>query len=199
MPIKAGLSDKQKLFVEEYLQCLNATEAARKAGYKGGENTLASQGSDNLRNAKIRAYVDARLAESAMKADEVLGRLTEQARGSLDDFLKNGSLDLEQAAQRGKLHMVKKITQKKRSFGEDGIETEIQIELHDSQAALTLLGKHHRLFVDRQELTGKEGGAIEVSDARGRLAQLIDSVASRSAAPEGDSQSDGSGSRDTHL
>ena len=66
-------------------------------------------------------------------------------------------LDLLQAGERGKLGLVKKY-----SLDDKG---KVSIELHDAQSALQLLGRHHKLFVDRTELTGKDGNPIEVSDA----------------------------------
>lgn len=48
-------------------------------------------------------------------------------------------IDLHKAAKAGKLHLVKKIKD-----GRDGLS----IELYDAQAALQLLGKHHKLFGD---------------------------------------------------
>lgn len=63
-------------------------------------------------------------------------------------------LDLLAAGAAGKLGLVKKY-----AVDKDGKES---IELYDAQAALQLLGKTHRLFVDRQELSGPNGEAITV-------------------------------------
>lgn len=65
------LTPKQKAFSDEYLICGNATEAAKKAGYK--EKTAYSIGAENLRKPLIREYIasrqkeiaDARIAEAA--------------------------------------------------------------------------------------------------------------------------------------
>jgi len=59
----SGLTDKQKIFIEAYLECWNATEAARRAGYEGNDNTLGSVGWENLQKPYIRQEVDRRLAE----------------------------------------------------------------------------------------------------------------------------------------
>lgn len=63
-------------------------------------------------------------------------------------------LDLLAAGEAGKLGLVKKY-----SLDDDG---KVAIELYDAQKALELLGKHRGLFVDRKEITGKDGGAIAV-------------------------------------
>jgi hypothetical protein len=45
------------------------------------------------------------------------------------------------------LHLIKKFKLKPGEFG-----AEIELELHDSQKALELLGKHHKLFTDKFEM-----------------------------------------------
>lgn len=163
-----GLTAKQQAFVSAYLVCLNATEAARRAGYS--EKTAHAIGWENLRKPEIAAAVEAGLAEKAMPAIEVLARLADQARGSADDFVtvyesplhdiigqpvldRNGqpiirrfpSLDLEKARERGVLHLVKKVT-----YTAHGPA----VELYDAQAALIQLGKHHGLWTDKIEHSG---------------------------------------------
>ncbi|MDR3898283.1 MAG: terminase small subunit [Duodenibacillus sp.] len=52
------LTPKQQLFVSEFLKTGNATEAARKAGYKGNEETLRSIGKENLTKPPIKRAID---------------------------------------------------------------------------------------------------------------------------------------------
>lgn len=123
--------------------CWNATEAARRANYK----TPRQAGAHLLSKAVIRDALAARLAEKTMKADEVLLRLADQARGNIAEFIvvANGDvrIDLAKAEAAGKLHLVKRVKQ-----GQFGLE----IELHDAQAALVHLGKHLGIFKEMQEL-----------------------------------------------
>lgn len=86
-------------------------------------------------------------------------------------------LDLIEAGKRGKIGLIKKYT-----IDDKG---KVSIELYDAQAALQLLGRHHKLFVDRTELTGKDGEPIEVADARSRLADILEKRAA-AADPSGD-------------
>lgn len=67
-----GLTTKQKLFVEHYLANPNATQAARKAGYKGSNDTLASVGKENLRKPQIAKLLEERVQKAVITADEVL-------------------------------------------------------------------------------------------------------------------------------
>ena len=143
-----SLTHKQQLFVEHYLTCWNATDAAKRAGYSS--KTAYSIGSENLTKPEIKAEIDRRLSEAAMSADEVLARLADHARSSLADFMTDeGALDLAKAREAGKLHLLKKIR-----WDKDG---ELAIELHDPQTALVHIGRYHALFVDKTALTDPSG------------------------------------------
>lgn len=226
----AELKDKERKLVIEYLRDLHQHNAAIRAGY------TPEYASKILRNLKIRKAIDAGLALYAMPADEVLARLSMQARGSMADFLRvdeedvtltwsllsvptnddgtpnlggvmldlamqenvqptdrilhtatvkrsSARLDLMEAGQRGLLGLVKKY-----AIDDKG---KVSIELYDAQAAQALLGRHHKLFVDRTELTGKDGAPIEVNDARSRLATILEKRAAAAAA-ESDTEPDSS-------
>jgi len=153
------LTDKQKLFADYYVSegNLNATRSARLAGYKGDDNSLNVQGSRLLRNAKVRAYVDERLSALSLSSSEVLTILTRQAKASLGDVLDdNGQFDLADAKRRGVDSLLKKIKVRE---DKDGSITH-EFELYDAQSASVHLGKVHKLFTDKTEITGKDGDAI---------------------------------------
>jgi hypothetical protein len=142
-PSGSGLTLKQARFVDAYLGQANGNslEAARLAGYRAPH----PEGARLLRNATIRAAVDARLAESAMSAREVLARLSEMARASIDDVVElddagEPHADLRKARASGKLRLVRKITPTKHG---------LTIEVYDAQAALAQLGKYHGLWLER--------------------------------------------------
>lgn len=170
------LTGKQWLFVEEYLCCFNATEAAKRAEYSGSYGTLRSIGSENLTKPNILEAIKRRIVEKSMSADEVLLRLAAQARGDLSPFIyykgvgdsdddeEEESTDegvtfrLKTKAARRNIGLVKKIKSKKKTtikedFAVEEIETEIT--LHDSQAALDKLAKAHGLY----------GEDVKVADA----------------------------------
>lgn len=64
--MKNKLTIKQQRFIDYYDG--NATEAARKAGYKGIDNTLAVIGKENLRKLHIKDAIEKRNAEIRNKA-----------------------------------------------------------------------------------------------------------------------------------
>jgi phage terminase small subunit len=154
-----ALNNRQTLFVNEYLKTFNATKAALAAGYS--EKTAHSQGWENLRKPEISEAISQRLSESAMTADEVLMRLADQARGTIEPFLRqreddeNITIDLTTERAKKNIHLIKKISQKRviRTRGDDSEEDEttLTIELHDPQAALTTLAKKHGLLTDKIE------------------------------------------------
>lgn len=152
MPKRATLTGKQQAFVEAYFAAnYNATEAARRAGYQGDYNTLASLASENLRKDNIRAAIDKRLKQMKMGADEVLARLSFVASGSMEDFIDpdSMSIDLRKAKRAEKLGLIKKfkITTVTTSHADRDTQTEtIEFELHDPMRALEMLGKHHKVF-----------------------------------------------------
>ena len=138
-----SLNNRQKKFIDEYFLDFNATRAAERAGYKGDFNTLGATGARLIRNDKISEKISQRLRESAMSADEVLSRLAEQARGEHGKYIKpSGVIDIESLVEDGNAHLIKKI--KDTAVGRE-------YEFYDAQSALSLLGKHHALFVDRSQ------------------------------------------------
>lgn len=164
------LTAKQRLFVEAYIiNGFNATQAAITAGYS--ESTAYSQGARLLKNVEIKRELDRLFDEYTMSAQEVLARLTAHARGDLGDVWdeSTGQVDWAKARALGKTGLIKRIRHKTtRIEGKDG-DTEIfedEIELHDPQKALQLLGKQHGLFVDRTEVTGKDGDALRIEIVR---------------------------------
>src|SRR5690242_3968761 len=71
------LKGKQRRFVEEYVVDLNATDAAKRAGYSA--KTAYSQGQRMLKDVEVSAAIaaeeDARAARVKVRADEVLREL----------------------------------------------------------------------------------------------------------------------------
>ena len=87
------MNERQKRFVDFYIQTGNASEAARKAGYS--ERTAYSIGEENLRKPEVRAEIDRRLGElkTQRTADtqEILEHLTSVVRGELTEEVVTNS------------------------------------------------------------------------------------------------------------
>ena len=64
------MTDKQKLFADEYLIDLNATRAYKAAYPKvKNDNTAAVSGSNLLRNTKVAEYIEERMADRAKRTE----------------------------------------------------------------------------------------------------------------------------------
>lgn len=90
------LTPKQQAFADYYIECGNATEAAKKAGYS--EKTAQQMGSENLLKPVVSAYIKERLEEQRAKrvasADEVMEFFSAVMRGEVRDaFDLDPSLD----------------------------------------------------------------------------------------------------------
>ena len=128
------MTEKQKIFADEYIISLNATQAYKKAYPNVNKDDAASvNGSKLLRNTKVKAYIDEQLeklqSERVADQQEVLEFLTSVMRGEVTEPLL--VLDGE-GTQR--LAMVKPSVATRRSAAVD-------------------LGKRYGLFVDKQEIT----------------------------------------------
>jgi len=139
--VEKRLGKKQKIFVEHYLRCWNATEAARRAEY-AHPNT---QGPRLLVNVSIKEEIKKRIDETVMSADEAMALLGDQARASLEDIGnvdENGrfGFDFAKAKENGKLHLVKSITP---------TASGTKVELYSAQRALELIGKAQGVFADK--------------------------------------------------
>jgi len=81
------LTEKQKRFVDAYIETGNASEAARRAGYS--PKTAFRSGQENMQKPAIQQAIEARLKEIESKrianAAEVLEFLTSALRGEVTD------------------------------------------------------------------------------------------------------------------
>ncbi len=82
-----ALTPKQKAFADYYIECGNATEAAKRAGYS--EKTAYAIGNENLNKLEISEYIAARMEEQTKKrvadANEVIEFYTAVMRGEVKD------------------------------------------------------------------------------------------------------------------
>lgn len=128
------MTEKQKIFADEYIISLNATQAYKKAYPNIKKDDAASvNGSKLLRNTKIKAYIDEQLeklqSERVADQQEVLEFLTSVMRGEVTEPLL--ILDGE-----GTQRMV---------MAKPSVSTR--------KSAAVDLGKRYGLFVDKQEIT----------------------------------------------
>jgi hypothetical protein len=179
---------KESAFVHAYLTDAKfvATTAAKMAGFDAKTDlafrVIACQ---LMKKPHIIAAINAAFEALAMPKFEVIYRLGDVARGSIEDVInEKGQLDIEAARGRGTLGLIKKVKIKRTSkvvesvaeaFGlsdprgdidadetRETLEThilfeEISFEIHDPLRAMELLGKHGKLFTEKIEQTGADG------------------------------------------
>lgn len=160
------MTPKQQAFIEEYLKCWNASEAARRVGYNGRANTI---GPRLLSNVVIQAAIQERLHDMTMQADEVLVRLSEQARGLHGQYInEQGEVDIKKIVEDKKQYLIKGIKETK--WGKE-------IEFFDTQAALVHIGRHYGLFTDNIDIhdwrTELERAGFNAGDEFEKLVQYF--------------------------
>ena len=187
-----ALTNKQRVFIAEYVKDFNATRAAIAAGYS--EHTAYNIGWENVRKREIADEIEKAIAHRCMTKSEVLTRLAEHARGNIGDFVQivNGApvFNFDAAVQQDKMHLVKKLKTKTKNYvikGDDEDDTpitevDVEFELYDAQAALVQIGRHHRLFVDRQEMGGTIAAVGMTVDEWRKQARASDQQANQTLA-----------------
>lgn len=82
-----ALTPKQQAFADYYIECGNATEAAKRAGYS--ENNVGENAAKTLKSPNVSAYIAERMEEQAKKrvadANEVIEFYTAVMRGEVKD------------------------------------------------------------------------------------------------------------------
>lgn len=158
------MTEKQKIFADEYLIDLNATRAY-KVAYPSvkKDETAAQAGSRMLRNVKVAAYIQERMEERQKRTeitqDRVLEELAAIAFAKATDYAEikgecvrtkdTDTLDEQQ------IRAIAGIKEGK--FG-------IELKLNDKEKALELLGRHLGMFKDKVEVSGLEDEKKKLGD-----------------------------------
>lgn len=144
MPAKrgAGLTAKQQRFVEEYLKDLNATDAARRAGY--------SENSANKIGPKL--LVNVGIAKAIAEAKTKRAKRVEASQ----EYVVNTLLEVaERCMQRAPV---------RDSHGEPATDDDgkniWRFDAKGVVSAIVPLGKHLGMFSDRLEISGKGGASM---------------------------------------
>lgn len=150
-----ALTKKQKLFVEEYLIDLNATQAAIRAGYS--PDTAKEIGCENLTKPNIRNAIDKALAERSRRTginqDRVLMELARIALLNPANVVDFKNATIREDATPDDLAAVASVKVKHFPTKEgEGIEREIKF--YDKNKALDAIGRHMGMFKGKVEVSG---------------------------------------------
>ena len=146
------MTDKQKIFADEYLIDLNATRAYRVAypSVKKDE-TAAQAGSRMLRNVKVAKYISDRMKERQERTDVTQDRVVQELAASAfakaTDYveIRGGRVVIKDTIQLED-NQIRAIAGIKE--GANGIE----IKLNDKEKALELLGRHLGMWNDKLDI-----------------------------------------------
>ena len=134
------LTARQMRFVDEYLKDLNATQAAIRAGYKA-TTAVAANAARLLKHDKVQEAIEARKQARVERVE------LEQ------DWVVN---ELRKVAQRC-------------LPADDDYGKPIANIVNVGVKALELLGRHQGIFIDKREITGKDGKDLVPDAPKGVL------------------------------
>ena len=166
------LTAKQARFVEEYLVDLNATQAAIRAGYS--EQTARQIGAQNLSKLVIQQAIEAARNKRSERVELTQDEVVRDLRELRDICMGRKPVRITEVVKNAQLGEV------------TSREVEVYaLEPTGAGKALDLLGKHLGMFVDRTELSGRDGEAIVISDAE-RSAKIAGLLAMAKARKDGE-------------
>lgn len=145
--VKRGLTLRQQRFVEAYLICANATEAARRAGLPGRKPEFA--GAKMMRRPGVAAAIAAEREASAQRTRITVDRIKQElARLAFSDIGDIADWDESGMMLRARDDIAKDdraaIAELKLRQGREGPRATIR--MHSKQAALDALAKHLGLY-----------------------------------------------------
>ena len=156
------MTPKQKLFAEEYLKDLNATQSAIRAGYS--KKTAYAIGQENLKKPEIQKEIqklmNKRSKINEITADNVLKELAYIAFADSTDYakIKHKTVVNDVTGEKEEVTYVEftdtddlSEEQKKAISTIKYTRNGIAVETHNKLKALELLGKHLGMFEEQQE------------------------------------------------
>ncbi len=173
-------NDRQEKFCQEYIVDLNQTQAAIRAGYS--TKTADVQASRLLTKVKIQARIqelmNKRARRTEITADKVLEEYAKLGFSDVTDYLqvvtervlvghdKETGEPISDISQFVLMKDTKDISPEKLaaiSEVKQNKDGSISFKLHDKRGALDSIARHLGMFVEKREITGKDGGPITVN------------------------------------
>ena len=160
-----ALTKKQKIFVDESLIALNATQAAIRAGYS--PDTAGSIGSENLKKPEIRARIEKAMAERSKRTginqDRIIMELAKIALLNPKGLVNFDEATIKEDATDEDVAAVASV-KVKRFPTKDGEGVEREVKMYDKTKALELLGRHLGMFKDKVEVSGLDEEKKKLED-----------------------------------
>ena len=149
-----ALTEKQKIFADEYLTDLNATRAYKVAYPRVKNDDVAAPAAARLlRNVKVANYVEERMQERQKRTevtqDRVIEELAAIAFARVTDYAEvtGGAVRIRNTEELTETQIRAIAGIKDGKFG-------VELKLNDKEKALELLGRHLGMFKDKLEVSG---------------------------------------------
>ena len=152
------LTPKQEMFIREYLVDLNATQAAKRAGYS--EKNSFKIGSELLQKTTIQNA----LQKAMNKRSEKIDISAEYVLKTVHETVERCRQSYPVLDRRGK-----------QVYCETPDGDLLPAYMFDSKGVLKgceILGKHLGMFVERKEITGADGGPIQIESPEQRQKRI---------------------------
>ena len=156
------MTEKQKIFADEYLIDLNGTRAYRVA-YPSVKKDEVAAAARLLKNVKVEAYIQKRMEERQKRTeitqDRVLEELAAIAFARATDYaeIKGECVRIKDTDTLDEQQIRAIAGIKEGKYG-------IELKLNDKEKALELLGRHLGMFKDKLEVSGLEEEKKKLGD-----------------------------------
>lgn len=160
----ADLNPQQKRFCLEYLKDMNGTQAAKRAGYK----SPAQQSTRLLKQEHVQHFLRLKFAKQTSSLNTSVKRiLLELQRIAFSDIthylkIEKGMLEIKDTGD-WKKDSSRAVSEISETVSMAGVSK--KFKLYDKLKGLELLGKYHKMFNERVEHTGADGGPIETKNS----------------------------------
>ena len=158
------MTEKQKIFADEYLIDLNGTRAYRVAYPSVKKDEVAAAAAARLlKNVKVEAYIQKRMEERQKRTeitqDRVLEELAAIAFARATDYaeIKGECVRIKDTDTLDEQQIRAIAGIKEGKYG-------IELKLNDKEKALELLGRHLGMFKDKLEVSGLEEEKKQLGD-----------------------------------
>lgn len=152
------LTAKQHAFVQAFLVTLNATKAAIQAGYS--EKNAGQMGHKLLQQPAIEEAIQAARLKQEERTEVTIDWITNRLVEVVDRCMQKKPVMRFDPVER----CMVQATETDAETGEEvGLWT---FDSKGANTALDLLGKSKGMFSNKLEITGKDGGPVEIKDLR---------------------------------
>lgn len=147
-----GLNEMQRRFCDEYLIDLCGKQAAIRAGYS--PKSADAQASKLLTQGKVSARIEGLMAQHSKRTgvtqERIIRELARIAFADATDLINMDDATILEGVSRDDSAVIQSVKVKKIPV-DDGFIIEREVRMADKVKALELLGRRHRMFVDRVE------------------------------------------------